>query len=71
MANRLYRCPVVYLEPYVANSRLDHARIQAGDYEGLREFDGEMRPSLYREYAGWVTAALLEYYGNGEAVPIP
>src|SRR5690606_22256760 len=41
LANRLYQCPVVYFEPYVMNSSEDHARIQAGDYEGEREVWGK------------------------------
>ena len=40
LANRLYECPVVYIEPYVMNSREVFDRIQAGEYEGLRDFGG-------------------------------
>ncbi len=29
LANRLYECPVLFLEPFVANSETDYARIQA------------------------------------------
>jgi len=36
LATRIYRCPVVYCEPYVMNSNDVFARIQAGDYEGMR-----------------------------------
>src|SRR5437899_5156431 len=36
LATRLYRCPVVYCEPYVMNSKDVFARIQAGDYDGVR-----------------------------------
>ena len=63
LANRLYRCPVVYCEPYVMNSPEVFARVQAGDYEGLREVAGRMRPSIVREYADAVVAGLLEAYG--------
>ena len=51
LANRLYRCPVVFLEPYVMNNREVWERIQAGDYEGERDVAGSRRPSIYREYA--------------------
>lgn len=61
MANRLYRCPVLFLEPYVANSKEAHARIQAGDYEGLKEVAGKMRPSLLKEYADAVETALTNH----------
>jgi len=62
LANRIYECPVVYLEPYVMNSSEVHARVQAGDYDGLRDFNGRRLPSLYREYADAVTAGLRQRY---------
>jgi hypothetical protein len=62
LATRLYRCPVVYCEPYVMNSRDAFARIQAGDYEGTREIDGVVRQSIFREYAESVADGLSEYY---------
>jgi N-acetylmuramoyl-L-alanine amidase len=62
LANRLYDCPVLFLEPYVMNSQSDYARIQAGDYEGQREVAGKMQPSIFREYANAVTEGLAEYY---------
>lgn len=61
-ATRLYRCPVVYFEPYVMNSSDVFARIQAGDYEGTRAINGVERPSIYREYADGVVEGLVEYY---------
>lgn len=51
LANRVYRCPVVFLEPYAMNNREVWERIQAGDYEGEREVAGSIRPSIFREYA--------------------
>jgi N-acetylmuramoyl-L-alanine amidase len=62
LAPRLYRCPVVYCEPYVMNSRDAFARIQAGDYDGTRNVNGIERKSIFREYAGSVTDGLAEYY---------
>jgi N-acetylmuramoyl-L-alanine amidase len=64
LANRLFSCPVIYIEPYVMNSRLAFARIQAGDYEGMRDFGGVMRKSIYREYADAVAEGVLEYYSR-------
>ncbi len=64
LANRLFTCPVVYLEPYVMNSRAAFARIQAGDYEGVRNFGGVARKSIYREYADSVVAGLVDYYSK-------
>lgn len=64
LANRLFHCPVVYVEPYVMNSHLVFARIQAGDYDGRRNFGGVMRKSIYREYADAVVDGLLAYYSK-------
>ena len=64
LATRLYRCPVVYCEPYVMNSNDAFARIQAGDYEGTRNVDGSERKSIFREYADSVTDGLIEYYSK-------
>lgn len=64
LANRLFQCPVIYVEPYVMNSRDVHARIQAGDYEGKKKVAGLVRPSIYREYADSVAAGLVDYYGK-------
>ncbi len=62
LANRLYHCPTIFMEPYVMNSTIDYARIQAGNYEGLREIGGKMVPSIFREYAEAVTAGLANHY---------
>ena len=64
LANRLFTCPVVYIEPYVMNSRSGFARIQAGNYDGLRIFGGAPRQSIYREYADAVAAGLVKYYSG-------
>jgi N-acetylmuramoyl-L-alanine amidase len=62
LATRLYRCPVVYCEPYVMNSKDAFARIQAGDYEGEKEINGVKRKSIFPEYADSVTEGLVNYY---------
>jgi hypothetical protein len=62
LATRLYRCPVVYCEPYVMNCSDVFARIQAGDYEGMRSVNGIERKSIFREYADSVADGLAEYY---------
>jgi hypothetical protein len=64
LATRLYRCPVVYCEPYAMNSKDAFARIQAGDYEGARNINGLERRSIFREYADSVTDGLVEYYSK-------
>jgi N-acetylmuramoyl-L-alanine amidase len=62
LANRLYDCPVIFMEPYVMNSTLDHARIQAGDYPGLREIEGKMLPSIFQEYTEAMVEGLVRHY---------
>ncbi|HXL24033.1 MAG TPA: hypothetical protein VN942_00645 [Chthoniobacterales bacterium] len=64
LATRLYRCPVVYCEPYVMNSKDGFARIQAGDYDGTKEINGINRKSIFREYADSVAEGLSEYYSK-------
>lgn len=70
LANRLYDCPVIFMEPYVMNSTVDHPRIQAGDYEGLREVNGRMQPSIFREYADALAEGLARHYSQ-HAKPRP
>ena len=66
LANRLYECPVLYVEPYVMNSPEVFARVQAGDYEGTRAFGGVPRPSIFREYTDGVAEGLTTFYqGRG------
>jgi len=46
------------------NSKDVFARIQAGDYEGVRNITGVERKSIFREYADGVADGLVEYYSN-------
>ncbi len=62
MANRIFLCPIVFLEPYVMNNQEVYERIGAGDYEGEREVAGKLRKSLIREYADGVAEGLANYY---------
>jgi hypothetical protein len=64
LATRIYRCPVVYCEPYVMNSKDGFARIQAGDYDGMKEINGVQRKSIFQEYADSVAEGLRDYYSN-------
>ncbi len=67
LANRLYDCPVIYMEPYVMNSTQDYARIQAGDYDGVKEIEGQFRPSIFREYADALAEGLRRHYSAHRA----
>src|SRR5207302_5527333 len=68
LATRLYRCSVVYCEPYVMNSKDGFARIQAGDYDGTKDINGVARKSIFREYADSVTEGLSEYYSRNRGL---
>jgi hypothetical protein len=68
LATRIYRCPVVYCEPYVMNSKDVFARIQAGDYEGTSNVNGIERKSIFREYAESVVDGLVEYYSKARGL---
>lgn len=61
LASRVFRCPVVYFEPYVMNSHEGFERMQAGDYDGTRVFNGVARKSIYREYAQAVADGVAEF----------
>ena len=58
LANRIYEAPVIFLEPYIANSEAVYERIKMGDYNGHKKIGDEMVTSLLREYAGAVTLGL-------------
>jgi hypothetical protein len=71
LANRLYHCPVAYVECYVMNSHAFFDRFQAGDYDGLREFDGVMHENIYAEYAEGVASGLADYFRSARQAGEP
>ena len=62
MANRLFECPVVYLEPYVMNCQEVFDRVQAGPYQGTRKIGDREVENLYEEYAQGVYEGMVAYY---------
>jgi N-acetylmuramoyl-L-alanine amidase len=62
LANRLYRCPVIYCEPYVMNNREVFERVATGDYPGEKLVSGRLRQSLFREYARGVANGITAHY---------
>ena len=64
LANRLFECPVIYLEPYVMNNKEVHGRIQLGNYSGRRNINGTPRESIYREYVRGVVDGIVAHYGQ-------
>ncbi|MEY2599023.1 MAG: hypothetical protein RLZZ142_1282 [Verrucomicrobiota bacterium] len=64
LATRLYKAPVVFLEPYVMNSAPVWKRVQMGDYAGQRAVGGGLSKSLVNEYADGVVSGLSRYYST-------
>ncbi len=69
LANRLYKAPVVFLEPYVMNSSPVWKRVQIGDYRGVKSVEGASSPSLVSEYASGVAEGLGRYYATRRRNP--
>lgn len=57
LANRLFHAPVLFLEPYVANSRQTYERIQ--EYLRAREAGEEPEDSILEEYVQAVVDGLI------------
>lgn len=68
LANRLYRAPVVFLEPYVMNSGPVWRRIQLGDYAGEKMVEGMRQKSIQTEYALGVAEGLARYFRKARSV---
>ena len=63
-ANREYDGPVVCTEPYFMNNRVVYQRLLAGDYDGVRSFNGKKYGSIFREYADCVAKGLVKAYAS-------
>jgi hypothetical protein len=62
LANRLYQCPVVYLEPWVMNHAQTLARLQLGYYRGKTLVGDRLESSIIEEYVQGVLQGLIQYY---------
>jgi len=62
LANRIYQCPVIFLEPYVMNNQEVHNRVQLGNYKGMKKINGVEKKSIQQEYADAVAEGLKNYY---------
>ena len=58
LANRIYEAPVVFLEPYIANSETVYQRIKMGNLDGQKKTGQQTKISLVREYASAVVFGL-------------
>lgn len=62
LANRLYQCPVIYLEPYVMNHEETYRRLLHGHWLGRTLIGGKLQPSALEDYARGVIHGLTAYY---------
>ncbi|MCA1964380.1 MAG: N-acetylmuramoyl-L-alanine amidase [Prosthecobacter sp.] len=62
LANRIYRCPVVYLEPFVMNHEETYRRLLAGHYLGRTLIQGRLQTSAIEDYVRGVVDGLTDYY---------
>lgn len=62
LANRLYACPVVYLEPFVMNHEETYRRLLAEHYLGRTLIGGRLVPSAIEDYVSGIVEGLVTYY---------
>lgn len=62
LANRIYQCPVIYLEPYVMNNEETYQRLVMGEYQGSTLYQGRLRTSIFEDYVQGIVAGLTNYY---------
>lgn len=62
LANRLYQCPVIYLEPYVMNHMETYQRLLRGHWVGRTWIGDRLQTSAIEDYVRGVVQGLLNYY---------
>lgn len=62
LANRIYSCPVVYLEPFVMNHEETYRRLLNGHYIGRTLTAGRLQTSAIEEYVRGIVQGLVTYY---------
>lgn len=62
LANRLYQCPVLYLEPYVMNHLPTYQRLLRGHWVGRTLIGDTLQTSAIEDYARGVAQGLTDYY---------
>ena len=67
LASRLYRCPVVYLEPFVMNHEETYHRLLRGHYIGRTLVGDRLVSSPLEDYASGVVKGLVAYYRQNRA----
>lgn len=64
LANRLYQCPVVYLEPFVMNHEETYRRLVVGHFVGRTLIGARLQSSAIEDYVKGVVQGLVNYYQN-------
>ncbi|WP_395743051.1 hypothetical protein [Prosthecobacter sp.] len=62
LANRIYDCPVVYLEPYVMNNEETYRRLLRGHFLGRTLISGRLQTSAIEDYVQGVVKGVTAYY---------
>ncbi|MFM7604010.1 MAG: hypothetical protein ACKO8Z_02275 [Prosthecobacter sp.] len=62
LANRIYDCPVVYLEPFVMNHEETYRRLLVGHFIGRTLIAGRLQTSAVEDYVRGVVNGLVSYY---------
>ncbi len=62
LANRIYDCPVVYLEPYVMNNEETYQRLLRGHFLGRTLIAGRLQSSAIEDYVQGVVKGIVAYY---------
>lgn len=62
LANRIYDCPVVYLEPYVMNHQETYQRLLLGHYLGRTLLNGRLQTSAIEDYVRGICDGLVRHY---------
>ena len=62
LANRIYDCPVVYLEPYVMNNEETYHRLLRGHFLGRTLIAGRLQTSAIEDYVQGVVNGIVAYY---------
>jgi N-acetylmuramoyl-L-alanine amidase len=62
LANRLYECPVVYLEPFVMNHQETYQRLLVGHFRGRTLINGRLQTSAIEDYVRGVVDGLVKHY---------
>ncbi|MGV3659848.1 MAG: hypothetical protein ACO1TE_06680 [Prosthecobacter sp.] len=67
LANRIYNCPVVYLEPFVMNHEETYRRLLNGHFIGRTLIAGRLQTSAIEEYVRGIVQGLVAYYQKNRA----